>query len=149
MATSGVQRCSSSSLRLKPLIQVSRLRALNRKAHFTSGHRRFQAGVNVEGSCAQSKSSSYLLCWDFGVPCDCSQSCTPSCKCREASYASCCGVALRPWSGTTERDGLRWSPCEENLTEYNDDCLGGPAGVIACTNYSPRFRCSWVRFLPT
>merc|ERR1712012_738359 len=41
---------------------------------------------------AQCKSSSYMFCCDFGVPCDCSQGSTASGQCEEASYAFCCGV---------------------------------------------------------
>ena len=41
--------------------------------------------------------------------------------------------ALRLRSATTERDGLRWFPCEAKIAECNDDCVGATAAVTLQT----------------
>ena len=45
--------------------------------------------VAVQGTApfSQCKSSSHMLCCDFGVPCDCSQGSTASGQCEESLYA--------------------------------------------------------------
>ena len=45
------------------------------------------------GSNCSVKSSSYMCCCDFRVPCDCSQGSTASGQREEASYAFCCSAS--------------------------------------------------------
>ena len=49
-------------------------------------------------SLAHCKSSSYVSCCDFGVHGDCSQGCTASDQCEEASYAVVCFSSRLQWT---------------------------------------------------